>query len=624
MTTTTKTPPTPSQSQTKDIINKDVNEYLKEWRAQELPQEAQIKRVQDALDASKTFVETISTWAGEQGDAEAVNKAFDVIGRLSDVELAFYTNRLRRALKIPQETFNRLLKAKRRNGNGKKGGTTDGELHETVGGYYRGWLIEYVYDPEDGTAHLVYRDPDRKIGVSDKLTIDGTTFVPLQPYAYIERQAVLFPSRLVQNPYPTISAFTTALIDEIETFLGRWYLFSSAYQKRLITYYVLLTWLYDAFEAVPYLRAIGEAGSGKSELMQRVGHICYRLIIASGSNTAATFFRTVEMFRGTVLVDEADLEDGGDMSNAIVKFLNLGAMRGNPITRLEEVMDANGRKTYRPMAYQTFGPKLIAMRKDFLDDAVGSRSLTFRVMERSTRELLDANVPIHKSRAFRREALELRNKLLRWRMEMWEEEIPTDNDLIDVNISARLNQVMSPIKALAKGDPTLLRQIEMFLRNYQSEIISDRSESLAAYVVEAMWKIYGYDDLHQAHVYQDREDGEYLLPKDIARITNEIMDEINDDGSESEDENKGPRVKSRRIGSVLKQLGVKRLPRKEHGIPVLWDFKKMQALAEHYGVQYRHLPRVQAALAEAEAADPEPPDEEDIRRYLEMAEEDDL
>ncbi len=41
---------------------------------------------------------------------------------------------------------------------------------------------------------------------------------------------------------------------------------------------------------------------------------------ASGANTASTFFRATEMYRGTVFIDEADLHDGGDMSNDIVKF----------------------------------------------------------------------------------------------------------------------------------------------------------------------------------------------------------------------------------------------------------------------------------------------------------------
>jgi hypothetical protein len=55
--------------------------------------------------------------------------------------------------------------------------------------------------------------------------------------------------------------------------------------EQIASYYVLFSWVYDAFNELPYLRVRGNAGSGKTRLLLMVGSLCYKPIFASGAST---------------------------------------------------------------------------------------------------------------------------------------------------------------------------------------------------------------------------------------------------------------------------------------------------------------------------------------------------
>ena len=325
--------------------------------------------------------------------------------------------------------------------------------------------------------------------------------------------------------------------------------------------------------------------------MRRVGMVCYRLMIANGAGTAASLFRSVERYRPTVFIDEADLQQS-DTTNDIVKFLNLGAMRNNPIWRLEEVTGEGGKKEFVERMYTTFCPKLIAMRKDFRDDAVGSRSLTFKIQPRETMELMAAKIPLEINNDMRARALAIRNLLLRWRLEHWLPEIPVDPNFYDFDISSRLNQVTGPLMAVAKDDPGLQAEMRRFLREYYAELTVSKSMTITARVIEALWKIYKYPDLHKQMVVQDAE-GEKVLVGSVTRIANEIIDEMNSGGEkESEDEHKRRKdeLSPQRIGRLIREeLQLRVSGRTNKGFYAYWDQIRMEAVAKRYGINIEEV-----------------------------------
>lgn len=568
---------------TDDKPIKDANDLLQLWVREGVEISEQVERARALLNESKTFAEEVAIWAGEkQGAAkdEAIATAAKVFAKMSKVERVTYRARLAAALGMGVREFDGLIKA----GSDKEG--KEGEpdvIIETLGGHFDGWLVEYVYDPASGESKLAYRDPDRKMGTADWLDINGVRYVPRRVNSFIKDGGVLFASE-VGNLRPT-----RELVGIIEAFIHQHYLLENRYLGKIMAYYILMTWVYDCFNALPYLRAVGEAGAGKSELMKRIGHLCYRLMMASGANTAASFFRATEMYKGTVFIDEADLHDGGDMSNDIIKWLNAGAMKGNPIWRLDEVTTENG-KFYEPACYQTYGPKLIAMRKEFRDDAVASRALTVRLMPREPIELQAKSIKLFINDEFRGKALAIRNLLLRWRLEMWEPEIEVLEEHMDLEISSRLNQVTMGMKALAKDDPELQGEIQRFLRMYNQELVLTRSMMLAARVVEAIWRIYKSPSLREKHLEVDQAGHEFIMIGAVTKVADQIIDEMNEAGDEEADEEtkkkrKRDKLTPRGVGAIVRnELQLQVGGRKGKGYPVYWDELKLTAMAKRYGV----------------------------------------
>lgn len=544
----------------------------------------QEKRARELLKDSRTIVEEMAAWAGGQQGAdrdEAVRTVFKAIVKMERVDRANYRTKLADLMQMGLRDFDGVLKAA-----GAEDREAPTETVRTLGGYFDGWLLEYVYDPAQNRARLAYRDPDRNMGVADFVEINGLRYVPREVNKFVEDGGVLFPSDL--GPRKT----TREAVAIIEHFINEHYLLETRYLGRIIAYYVLLTWVYDSMNALPYLRAMGEAGGGKSELMRRVGYLCYRMMAAGGSSSAASFFRATEIYRGTVFIDEADLADGGDMTNELVKFLNQGAMRGSPILKMVEVSTDEGRE-YEVASFTTFCPKLIAMRRDFKDDAVGSRCITIRVMAREPIELKARGIKLYVDSEFRERARAIRNMLLRWRFENWQPEIEMSEDLMDLEISSRLNQVTMPLKALAIGDDELQQEIERFMRSYNQEMVLSRSMTIGARIVEAMWKIWSEAELREKYLeHSTQEEGHSMLIGNVAKVANAIIDEMNTNSEDGEEEDEGAKRKRRRdsltargVGAIMRnELQLKVGKRQNKGFPVYWDGLKMQALAKRYGI----------------------------------------
>lgn len=75
----------------------------------------------------------------------------------------------------------------------------------------------------------------------------------------------------------------------------------------------------------------------------------------------------MEKVKGTLILDEADLRFS-DTTNEIIKMLNNGFQKGNPIMR------ACG-EDFEPQVYDVYCPKIIGGRMKFRDEATESRCI---------------------------------------------------------------------------------------------------------------------------------------------------------------------------------------------------------------------------------------------------------
>lgn len=238
-----------------------------------------------------------------------------------------------------------------------------------------------------------------KTGLYDSIKHNGISIEPAYNLKTLwETGLVKFPSGIAYY------GSDAQLIEEIKAFIRK---YANVPQEwlEIITLYILMTWVFDRFTAVPYLRFIGEPGTGKTRLLQICGAISYKAMVASGNITGAALFRTIHLVRGTMAVDEGDFKNSEEWSD-ITKILNNGYTPGAPVIRCERSGD-----DFTPQAFHVYGPKIISTRSRFTDDALESRCLTFETRE----DPLPSHIPLQLPLSFEEESVLLRNKLLHWR-----------------------------------------------------------------------------------------------------------------------------------------------------------------------------------------------------------------
>ena len=292
-----------------------------------------------------------------------------------------------------------------------------------------GRIIEAYYDPiEEETGLLLFEDG--KATKIPQVTIDGIVYVAPPPtnnlikpgFVKLPSEALDFDSEI-------------SLLQEVKSFIHDYVQIPAGFED-MAAFYTLFSWVYDHFQELPYLRAIGDYGSGKSRFLKVMGALCYRPIFLNGSASASAIFRMIHQVKGSIILDEADFRLS-DTSNEIVKILNSGFQKGIPVFRSEATGKNN--KSYDPTPFDVFCPKVIATRKDFMDDALESRCLS-NPMETLTRD----DIPENLDDDFESRALRIRNKLVMFRFKKLSGGISKDT-LPKLNVEPRLRQIISPL-----------------------------------------------------------------------------------------------------------------------------------------------------------------------------------
>lgn len=305
-------------------------------------------------------------------------------------------------------------------------------------------IIELVYDAKARETALAVSRFDGLWNLEQEIRIE--TGELLVPYAaantVIASDCVLLPS------IPEHHGDKSKLLADIRAYLHRYVDLSPTFLE-LAAHYVLLSWVYDAFNECPYLRLQGDFGTGKTRALITIGSILYKPVFASGASTVSPIFHILDIFGGSLVLDEADFRFS-DAANELVKILNNGTMRGLPVLRTMQNRD----KEFNPRAFKVFGPKIVAMRGSYDDDALESRFLSEEMTTRTLRE----DIPIHLPSALRAEALSLRNRLLHFRFcSLFSMAI--DPTAVSRGATARMNQTALPLLSLV-DDPETKQAIQ--------------------------------------------------------------------------------------------------------------------------------------------------------------------
>lgn len=298
------------------------------------------------------------------------------------------------------------------------------------------------------------------------------------------------------------------LFEEIKSHLAK-YIDAPEKDIELFSYYVLFTWFYLKVDVLPYLRLLADTGKGKSRIRKVVGDICFYPVYVGGSSSFSGMFRYNEQWHGTLIIDEADIQGGEE--NKFIKYLNLGFEKGQPFI-LTDKQNPKKQEFFDP-----FSPKIIAMRKNFNDDATEGRCLSI-----SPHELTNKDIPIVLPPEYEQETEKIRNKIALFTMKNWSE---VDGSKMisyaDLGLEARLQQLAMPLSIIfqvwADGD----KKFREYMKYRQEEIKKDRSESWSGSIFNAALEL---------ATTQDSEGNypEYIGSKDIADIIGTTAKKVGD------------------------------------------------------------------------------------------------
>lgn len=596
-------------------VSKDANDLAMYFADEKVTPEVQEESIRAVFDRAEPIVLLAAQWAGRKQGAERTKMleiVLPLIAKMPPNARNDFRLKLAKAL-YPEDLFPEYKGAPLRPFNKligdelKKSGDDENpvEIEETLGGWYpvnedgtEGYLIEELYDLRTGKAQFAYAHiwlngkVTREIGIAKQIDINGKRLVPWMD-DNIRFGTVRLPSEL------GMKKSIRELLAEIRLFIERYFLIDDQVHIILIGLYALFTWLYDAFPYSSFLYARGPAGSGKSELMLLVGRICYRMMITAGLTSIAGWKGMAHLYKGTLMIDEVDraLKRGSqDERGELQALLNVRAMREQArIITMMDVLKADGTHTFRPTTTFVFGPTLMTGYKPFPDPATESRCLPFDLYKRSTEELLTHYPPIEPGRipkSLDREAMQLVNQLLFFRLSTWLPDLEVEDSvmLTDTRISARMNQVMRPLKVLAHllDDKDLMKDLEMVAQiNFDAEQTRE-SESFEAMIFRAVLAV--YEDETYAKYIQTGKLGQfgnckYVLAKDLASIVNEIMDAEN--FANPDQKKKGEGVTSKTVSSICKdifRLPTARSGSKGGGVGIVLDPGKIAAGKFRFGM----------------------------------------
>jgi len=406
-------------------------------------------------------------------------------------------------------------------------------------------MAELVYDEKRRkTGFAIYRDGVSTLAPKISVTGDVELFPIAPSNNLIKHRALLLPEKA--EPFGTVEELAAA----IEAYLYRYVDLSADFQ-RIAAYYVLLTWVYDAFNELPYLRLRGDFGSGKTRALTVIGSICFRPFFASGASTVSPIFHTLDTFQGTLILDEADFRFTDEKSE-LVKIFNNGNVRGFPVLRTA----ITTKREFDPRAFTVFGPKVVAMRDAFEDQALESRFLTEEMGQRSLRRDIPINLPEEQ----KEEALRLRNKLLTYRFET-HRRAQIRAELVDRALSPRLNQILVPLLSII-DDTALQADIRAAVKRHEEALYSERATTLEAAVLEALLTSFGDD------------------PGASVRVGNLASGIIRKHGNDF-----SRPITNRLIGEVLRRR-LRLVTVKSHGVYVVpvAEHPKVQQLAKRFGL----------------------------------------
>jgi hypothetical protein len=583
-------------SPTKKPVIKDINEQLKQWVKDGVAPEVQSKHVEKWLLNAEPY---ILIWAREVGEiqniskkSEALNEFFkNGVATLSADDRAGFRDVLCGELGIKAtEWRERTAEIREREQEEKKKAKKSKNEDEDVTIFTGGWLFDHLlgleYDAEEDKTYFAVRYPDGHLEDRvERIEINKQVYVPPAPNNSIRKRILLLPSRMTELKTERELLFAIKSHNYKYFDCG-----SDETLEQLLMIYPLYTYMASQFRTVPYLRALGDYGTGKTRMLETIGPLCFQSIMTNAGSSASALFRILDMYpNSTLVLDEADFKDSSE-SSMIGKILNGGNRKGTAILKSEK----NAMGNFDPEAYTVFGPKIIGMRKDFDDQATSSRCITKEMLPIVPHPRISPELP--PLQIYEAECLRIRNALFTYMMHNLQRDCDVSFEGIDPSIDERTKQITVSLLTVMKSEDGK-KLVMDYMKLVTEERKGDRYEMFTARVLEGIILAWAWGP-----VSEREEDAARIYLKDISLATNLVVDEQNrkmGEAADGDDDGKDKKkMKSRKLTDIFKKyLNIKTL-RATDGIAEYKGTKfinmadpdmllRVKSLCQRWGVEWR-------------------------------------
>jgi hypothetical protein len=250
----------------------------------------------------------------------------------------------------------------------KRGGKGDGRVNEEAvysdGGYDDGYVWDLCIS-DDGELTFAVCNPEGELYTTPEF--NGLTPTKSDLFTPKRKAGRSAESDIILSGPPALVS-EGELDKKIREFIERYCYIPKPLDQAVLAAYINMSWAYDRFANIPYLRLKGEYGSGKSRVLDIIAVLARRGYKVD-STTSAGLKRTVHEYHPTLVIDEFN----GDIDSDVASILNGGFAREAKVLLLDKQSD-NG--PWSPKSLSTFCPKVVGGYKATKELGFESRTYT--------------------------------------------------------------------------------------------------------------------------------------------------------------------------------------------------------------------------------------------------------
>jgi 5S rRNA maturation endonuclease (ribonuclease M5) len=336
---------------------------------------------------------------------------------------------------------------------------------------------------------------------------------------------------------------TAQLVTEIDDFIKSYLEMPLDSDYLVLALWVFHTYLIEKFNTTPILYFYGVKETGKSRAGEVLSELAFRTQRLT-SLTEATLFRSVELFKPTLIIDEIRLWGRGG-NQGLADLMKTTYKRGLKVSRVN--MNKNGEDQIEH--FDTFTP-LVICTTESIPDIIESRCIPFTMQKNSNpqiEEMIDEEW-----------ANDLRERLTIFRANHFNKELPKAQYIA----RGRLNEIMFPLyQSLLLVGPERKNEFIDIVKRIQKNKENEEGMSLEAEIVKAI------DD-----EYQENQNKRFL--------TKSISERLNESRSENE------KISDRSVSSRIKRLGFDKIRFKNGRMGFRINEERLESLKTNYKITH--------------------------------------